>query len=167
MSSLAISKLKGLLQDQVSRQDEAGESGSSAAVIEAVWKHHRKAVEAAAIEYANAMMARLLSQLANRQPGKPKDDQPDLFEGYSRLHQFIGVPVERDGKTEQEWKPLGHVTLGQLADWLAEDHRTDETRRQREPGMAKLLRDLSDTAKGRKDITVDEAMKLRRAKGGK
>jgi hypothetical protein len=59
------------------------------------------------------------------------------------------------------------VTLRQFAEWLADDHRTETTRRQREPGMAGLYRDLSETAKGRKDLTVGEAMKLRRAKGGK
>jgi hypothetical protein len=167
MSSLAISKLKGLLQEQVSKQYEAGESGSSAAVIEAVWKNHPEAVKTAAIEYANAMMARLLSQLANHCPNEQQQAQPDLFEGYSGLHQFIAIPVERDGKTEVEWIPLPKVALGQLAGWLADDHRTETTRRQREPGMAKLLRDLSGAAQGRKDITVEEALKLRRARGGK
>jgi len=167
MSSLAISKLKGLLQEQVSKQDEAGESGSSAAVIEAVWRDHPEAVKAAAIEYANAMMARLLSQLANRCPNEQEQEQPDLFEGYSGLHQFIAIAVERDDQTEMEWKPLPKASLGQLAGWLSDDHRTETTRRQREPGMAKLLRDLSEAAKGRKDITVEDAMKIRRKREGK
>jgi hypothetical protein len=166
MSSLAISKLKTLLQEQVLKQDEAGESGSSAAVIEAVWKNHPEAVKTAAVEYANSMMARLLGQLANCNPTH-QEAQGDLFEGYSGLRRSISVPVERDGKTEQEWKPLTKATLGQLGSWLSDDHRTDETRRQREPGMAKLFRDLSETAKGRKDLTVEDAMKLRRARGGK
>lgn len=167
MSSLAVSKLKGLLQEQVSKQHEAGKSGSSAAVIEAVWKDHPDAVQAAAVEYANSMMARLLSQLANQCPTEQEQAQPDLFEGYSGLHQFISIPVERDGVTALEWVPLPRANLGQLAGWLADDHRTETTRRQREPGMARLLRDLSQAAGGRKDITVEAAMKLRRARGGK
>ena len=75
--------------------------------------------------------------------------------------------VQRKGVPVPEWKPIDKVTLGELHGWLADDHKTDKTRRQREPGMVKLFRDLSETAKGRKDITVGDALKLRRARGGK
>lgn len=166
MSSLAISKLKGLLQDQVTKQDEAGDSGSSGAVIEAVRKAYPDAVKAASIELENASMARLLSQLSRRrQKADAEADQPDMFADYKGIHQFIGVIVEREGVPVPEWKPIKKVTLGELGVWLADDHKTDKTRRQREPGMVRLFRDLSETAKGRKDITVDAAMRLRRARG--
>jgi hypothetical protein len=166
MSSLAISKLKGLLQEQVLKQDEAGESGSSAAVIDAVRKHHPAAIKAASLELENASMARLLSQQAARRP-KDLAREPDMFADYPGVHQAIAVQVDRNGKRGPEWKPIDKVTLGELGAWIAEDHRTETTCRQREPGMSKLLRDLSEAAKGRKDITVGEAMKLRRARGGK
>jgi hypothetical protein len=166
MSSLAISKLNGLLQEQVLKQDEAGASGSSAVVIEAVRKVHPDAVKAASLELENASMARLLSQQAARRP-KDLAREPDMFADYSGIRQSIAVQVERDGKRGPEWKPIDKVTLGELGTWMGDDHRTDTTRRQREPGMAKLLRDLSAAARGRKDITVSDAMKLRRAKGGK
>jgi hypothetical protein len=166
MSSLAISKLKTLLQEQVLKQAEAGESGSSSAVIDAVRKHHPAAIKAASVELENAAMGRLLSQGAGRKP-MDLDGAPDLFAGYPGLHQSITIPVERDNKRGPEWKPILTVTLGELAEWLNDDHKTDRTRRQRERGMAKLLRDLSDVAKGRKDLTVAEVMKLRRARGGK
>ena len=146
-------------------QDEAGESGSSAAVIDAIRKHHPAAIRAASQELENAMMARLLSQLAGRRP-KDHAREPDMFADYPGVHQFIGVVVERDGEHHPEWRPIDKVTLDELGAWIADDHRTGTTRRQREPGMAKLLRDLSGAAKGRKDITVGEAMKLRRARGG-
>lgn len=148
------------------KQDEAGASGSSGAVIEAVRKHHPSAIKAASLELENAMMARLLSQLAGRRP-KDHAREPDMFADYPGVHQFIGVLVERDGERAPEWKPIDKVTLGELGGWIADDHRTETTRRQREPGMAKLLRDLSEAAKGKKDITVGDAIRLRRAKGGK
>jgi hypothetical protein len=166
MSSLAISKLKGLLQEQVLKQDEAGASGSSAAVIDAVRKAHPAAVKAASLELENGMMARLLSQTAGRRP-KDRASEPDMFADYPGVHQFIGVEVERERGRAPEWKPIDKVTLRELSGWLADDHRTETTRRQREPGMTKLLRDLSEAAKGAKDITVGDAMKLRRARGGK
>jgi hypothetical protein len=111
-------------------------------------------------------MGRILSQLAARRP-KDHAREPDMFADYPGVHQFIGVEVEREGAKVSEWKPIDKVTLGELGSWLADDHRTETTRRQREPGMAKLFRDLSETAKGRKDITVAAAMKLRRARGSK
>jgi hypothetical protein len=165
MSSLAVSKLKGLLQEQVTRQDKAGESGSSGAVIEAVRKAHPEAIKAASLEMENGMMARYISQLAAKRP-KDLDGTPDMFADYPGVHQFMMIEIERKGASSPEWKPIEKITLGELGDWLAEDRRTETTRRQREPGMAKLLRDLSVVAKGRKDLTVAQAMKLRRAQGG-
>ena len=90
-----------------------------------------------------------------------------MFSEYAGIRQFIGVEVDRAGAKATEWKPIRRVTLGELSGWLSADHRTETTRRQREPGMARMLRDLSQIAQGRKDITVGDAMKLRRAKGGK
>jgi hypothetical protein len=167
MSSLAMSKLKTLLQEQVLKQDEAGLSGSSGVVIDAVRKGNPEAIKDASQELENAAMVRILSQLAGRRPKDEAPDQPQMFSDYSGIRQFIGVDVERDGAKDTEWKPIRRVTLGELGGWLAEDHRTETTRRQREPGMARLFRDLSAVASGRKDITVGAAMKLRRAKGGK
>ena len=112
------------------------------------------------------MMARYLSQLAATHP-KDLDGAPDMFADYPGVHQFMMVEIEREGASGPEWKPIEQITLGELGGWLAEDRRTETTRRQREPGMAKLLRDLSEAAKGKKEITVGEAMKLRRARGGK
>lgn len=165
MSSLAISKLKTLLQEQVLKQDEAGLSASSGVVIDAVRKANPEAIKAASLELENAAMTRLLSQLAGRRPKDEAPNQQSLFADYSGIRQFIGVEVDREGVKATEWKPIRRVTIGELGSWLSNDHRTDLTRRQREPGMAKLLRDLSEVAKGRKDITIGEAMKLRRAKG--
>lgn len=141
-------------------------SASSAAVIEAVRKAHPDAIKDASQELEDASMARLLSQLAARRP-KDLDGEPDMFADYPGVHQFIGIEVERDGERMTEWKPIGKVTLRELDAWLAADHKTTTTRRQREPGMAKLLRDLSEAAKGRGNITVDAAMKIRRRRGGK
>ena len=166
MSSLAVSKLKGLLQEQIAQRAAAGESGSSAAVIDAVRKANPEAIKAASLEMENAMMARYISQLAIKQP-KHLDGAPDMFADYPGVHQFMRVQVQRDGTDGPEWQLIGKVTLGELGEWLGQDRRTKTTRRGREPGMAKLLRDLSDVAKGRKDITVEDAMKLRRARGGK
>jgi hypothetical protein len=167
MSSLAISKLKTLLQEQVLKQDEAGLSASSGVVIDAVRKAHPEAIRAASIELENAALTRILSQLAGRRPKDDSAEQMPMFADYSGIRQFIGVEVEREGTKVTEWKPIRRVTIGELGGWLADDHRTEQTRRQREPGMAKLFRDVSAVANGRKDLTVDEAMKLRRARGGK
>jgi hypothetical protein len=112
------------------------------------------------------MMARYISQLAVKRP-KDLEGEPDMFADYPGVHQFMMVEVARDGASGSEWKPIEMITIGQLGAWLAEDRRTETTRRQREPGMAKLFRDASEVAKGRKDITIADAMKLRRARGGK
>ena len=56
MSSLAMSKLKTLLQEQVLKQDEAGLSGSSAVVIDAVRKDNPEAIKDASLELENAAM---------------------------------------------------------------------------------------------------------------
>ena len=171
MSSLAIQKLDTLLQDQVYKQDKAGASGSSDAVIEAVRREHPAAIRAASIELENDSMRRRLSRLGARRPNKETAEEgepgePDMFAGYPGVRPFMRVQIKRDDKTGPEWKPLENITLGEFGAWLAEDRRTETTRRQREPGMAKLFRDLSEVAKGRKDITVRDAMKLRRARGG-
>ena len=160
-----MSKLKTLLQEQVFKQAKAGESGSSDAVIDAATEANPEAVNDAIQELARGMMKRILSQLAARKP-QEIDSEPNMFADYPGVHQFIGVLVERDGETAWEWRPIDNVTVGQLGAWMADDHRTETTRRQREPGMAKLFRDVSATAKGRKDLTVAETLKLRRAQGG-
>jgi len=90
-----------------------------------------------------------------------------MFADYTGVHQFIGIEIERDGQRLIEWKPIGKVTLRELATWLDSDRKTSTTRRQRNAGMAKMLRDLSKVAKGAKDATVEAAMALRRAQGGK
>lgn len=95
------------------------------------------------------------------------DGEPDMFADYTGVHQFIGIEIERDGQRLIEWKPIGKVTLRELATWLDSDRKTSTTRRQRNAGMAKMLRDLSKVAKGAKDATVEAAMALRRAQGGK
>lgn len=141
-------------------------SVSSGAVIEAVRNNNPDAIAAVSRELEDSMMHRLVSQLATRRP-KDHDGEPDMFTDYSGVHQFIGIEIERDGRRAIEWKPIGQVTLRELAAWLDADRKTSTTRRGRNPGMTKMLRDLSGVAKGAKDITVEAAMALRRARGGK
>jgi hypothetical protein len=162
-----MSKLKTLLQDQVLKRDEAGLSASSGAVIDALRKENPGAIKDASEELENSAMTRVLSQLAGRRPKDEAPDQPQMFSEYAGVRQFIGVEVERQGAKATEWKPIRRVTLGELGSWLSNDHKTETTRRQREPGMTRMFRDLSLVAQGRKDITVSDAMKLRRARGGK
>ncbi|MFZ3312041.1 MAG: hypothetical protein WA280_22045, partial [Xanthobacteraceae bacterium] len=116
MSSLGISKLKGLLQEQVLKLGAEG-SVSSGAVIEAVRRSHPEAIKAVSLELENGMMLRLISQLAARRP-KDQRNTPDMFADYPGVHQFIGIEVERAGERLTEWKPIGKVTLGEFAAWL-------------------------------------------------
>lgn len=136
-------------------------SVSSGAAIEAVRKNNPEAIAAASRELEDGMMHRLVSQLATR---RPKDSDGDLFSDYPGVHQFIGIEIERDGRRVTEWKPIGLVTLRELAAWLDGDRKTSSTRRVRNAGMTKMLRDLSKAAKGAKDITVEAAMALREAR---
>jgi hypothetical protein len=133
-------------------------------VIAALRKSDPEAIEAASRELQDGMMHRLLSQITTRRP-KSKEGQPDFFAGYAKLQQIIGVEVVRDGRRSLELKLLEKATLSELAAWLAIDRRSSTTRRQRMPGMAKLLRDLSKAAKGQNSITVERAMALLRSSG--
>jgi hypothetical protein len=159
MSTLEMSKLKALLQEQVILLGTKG-SVSSDAVINALRKTHPGAIKDVSRELEDAQMHRILSQLANRRP-KDQGNEPDLFSDYSGIHQFIGIEAERDGHRSVEWKPIGTATLKELSVWIDSDRKSSTTRRQRESGMVKMLRDLSKAAKGDKDITVAEAMALR------
>ena len=163
MSTLEMKKLKGLLQETVIKLSAAG-SVSSGAAIDALRKSDAATIQLASHELEDGMMHRLLSQLATRRP-KNHDGQPDMFAGYPGLQQFIGIEVTRDGVHALEYKPIEKATLGELAAWLATERKTSVTRRQRNPGMAKLLRDLSKAAKGSKSITVGAAMALMRGTG--
>jgi hypothetical protein len=134
-------------------------------VIAALRKSDPDVVEAASRELQDGMMHRLLSQLVTRRPNS-KEGQPDFFAGYSGLQQIIGVEIVRDGRRSLEWRLLEKATLNEVAAWLAVDHRSTTTRRQRKPGMVKLFRDLSKAAKGQNNMTVGRAMTLWRSSGG-
>lgn len=164
MSALEVSKLKSVLQSTVNDLGEVG-SVSSATVIEAVRKSDPDLIERASRYLEDGMMHRLLSQLAIRRPSN--GDQAELFGEYTGLHQFIGIEVDRDGQRVTEWKPLGKVTLRELGIWLSKVRKTSRTRRQRNPGMARLLRDLSKAAKGPLDITVETAIAMTEARQSK
>lgn len=164
MSTLELKKLKSLLQETVVNLGAAG-SVSSGAVIAALRKADPDSIEAANRELQDGMMHRLLSQIATRRP-KNKDGQADFFAGYSGLQQIIGVDVVRGDHRSTEWKLLEKASLAELSAWLATDHRSIATRRQRKPGMTKLLRDLSKAAKGQHSMSVERAMKLLRSSGG-
>jgi hypothetical protein len=159
MSSLGMSKLKALLQDQVIQMGGTG-SVSSADVIEALRKAHPSAIKEVSRELEDGQLHRILSQLAGRSP-KEKGNEPDLFSDYSGVHQFIGIEIERDGHRVVEWKPIGATTLKELSSWLESDRKSSTTRRQRETGMVKMLRDLSKVAQGHTELTVAEALALR------
>src|SRR5262249_7118029 len=104
MSTLEMSKLKGLLQDAVMKLGAEG-SVSSAAVIDEVRKNNLKDIGAVSRELEDGMMHRLISQLATRRP-KRHDGQPVMFADYPGIQQFIGIEIERDGQRIFEWKPL-------------------------------------------------------------
>jgi hypothetical protein len=159
MSTLGMSKLKALLQEQVLLLGGKG-SVSSSEVIEAVRKTYPRAIQEVSRELEDGQLHRILSQLANRRP-KEKGNEPDLFSDYSGIHQFIGIEIEHDGHRVVEWKPIGTATLKELSSWLESDRKSSTTRRQRETGMVKLLRDLSKVAKGDTNLTVAEAIALR------
>lgn len=162
MSTLEMSKLKGVLESTVNQLGQAG-SVSYGAVIEAVRKADPTAISAVTRELEDGMLHRILSQLSTR---RPKDNgQADLFEGYA-VQQFIGIEVERDGRRTVDLILLSKATLNQLAAWLSASRKTRQTRRQRNPGMNKLLRDLSKVAKGQHEMTVETAIKLLRGRGG-
>jgi len=133
-------------------------------VVQSLRKTNPDAIEAVTRELEDGMMHRLLSQVAARRPKAP-EGQADLFAGYPGLVQLISIEVIRDGRRTIEVKQLQNATLNELAAWLAQDHRSTMTRRQRKPGMTKLLRDLSKAAKGQMGMSVGKAMNLLR-KGG-
>lgn len=139
-------------------------SVSSGAVIDHLRKSDPDSVKRASRELEDGMMHRLLSQIATRRPNF-LDGQSEMFADYPGLRQSIGIDVERDGVRSTEWKPISKLLLSELAAWLAQERKTPLTRRQRNPGMTKLLRDASKAAKGTMNITVEAAMKLKRARG--
>jgi hypothetical protein len=141
------------------------DSVSSDAVIEAVRGSNPGAIALVSRLLENAHMRRRISQLAARRP-KVSPDQDDLFADYSGVRQFIRIDVDRDGDHSEEWKKILKATLQELNEWLAADRRSSSTRRQRNPGMAKLVRDLSRIAKGNMSLTVEQALALRDREGG-
>ena len=164
MSTLEMKKLKSLLQESAIKLSDK-DSVSFGAVIQELRKSDPKAIHAVTQELEDGMMHRLLSQIALRRP-KAQEGQLDMFAGYSGLVQLIAINTVRDGRHITEFKQLPKAKLRDLATWLAADRKTTATRRQRNPGMAKLLRDLSKVSKGSDSMTVEQAMKLLRGKGG-
>jgi hypothetical protein len=130
-------------------------------VITAFRKSNPEEIEAASRELQDAALRKLIGQLATRRP-KSKDGQVDLFAGYSSLNQFIGVEVARGDRRLMEWKLLQKATLAEVSAWLAVDRKISASRRQRNPGMTKLLRDLSKAADGQMNTTVEKALKIHR-----
>lgn len=144
-----------------------GQEGSisSGKVIAAVRKSTPDAVKLVSEELENLAMHWFFSRIAAL---TPKDQrQIELFADYRGVHQFITVEVERDGQKDTEWKLLSKATLREVGAWLRRDRKKPTTKRVREPGMAKMLRDLSKAAKGKQDITVEAALALKAAQGGK
>lgn len=134
---------------------------SSAAVIDAVRKSNPEAVAAASMDLENLAMHWFFSRIAAL---TPKDNrQAELFAEYRGLHQFITVEVGRNGQTNIEWKLLAKATLREVGAWLRRDRKKPNTKRVREPGMAKMLRDLSKVARGNQDITVEAALVIKAA----
>lgn len=163
MSKLDVSKLKSLLQ-QAANERGKRTSFSFDAAIKAVRDSHPEAIECISRLLQDATMHRYLSQMGERRP-RVGDDQLELaFAGYSGLRQWIPV-VGEDGQETTEFSLLLKTKLRSIGTWLSAERRSSSTRRQRNPGMAKLLRDLSKAAKGNLDLTVEEAMKLRRGEG--
>lgn len=158
MSTLGMSKLKALLQHQALRMGSSG-SVPPEAVIEAVRKAHPDAIRQVSRELEDGHMHSVLSRLASRRP-KDNGNQADMFADYPGVRQLIGMEIERDGRRTVEYKPIGAATLEELDAWLSANRKSSATRRQRERGMVKMLRDLSKAAKGVTTMTVAEAMVL-------
>jgi len=132
-------------------------------VIAAVRKSSPQAVTLASQDLEDLAMHWFFSRIAAM---APKDErQAELFSDYRGLglHQFITVQVERGGQTQTEWKLLSKATLREVGAWLRRDRKKPNTKRIREPGMAKMLRDLSKVARGNQDVTVEAALALRAA----
>ena len=158
MSTLGMSKLKALLQEQALKMGGSG-SVPSEVVIEAVRKAHPEAIRAVSRELEDGHMHSVLSRLAGRRP-KDKGNQADMFADYPGVRQLIGIEIERDGRRAVEYKRIDVMTLEELDAWLSANRKSSATRRQRERGMVKMLRDLSKAAKGVTTMTVAEAMAL-------
>jgi hypothetical protein len=137
---------------------------SSARVIDAVRKSNPEAVTLASQELENLAMHWFFSRIAAL---TPKDSrQAELFAEYRGLHQFITVEGGGDGQASLEWKLLSKATLREVGAWLRRDRKKPNTKRVREPGMAKMLRDLSKAVGGNQDITVEAALAIKRASAG-
>jgi hypothetical protein len=163
MSKLEMSKLKTVLQDETVRLAQT-DSVSWDAVIRAARISSPEIFEALGRRLADSAVRKILSQQATRKPQTPASQ--GIFAGYVGLHQFIPVLVSRDGKPKIEWKLLEKATLREIGAWLAEEHKSALTRRQRNPGTAKLLRDLSKVPNSL-DMTVEQAAAKLAAAGKK
>jgi hypothetical protein len=154
MSKLDISKLKGLLQ-QAANDEGRKDSFSFDAVIKAVRKSNPEAIKVVSAILEDATMHRYLSQMGERKPLASDDDQAEMsLDSYAGVRQWIPVG-------NSEFKFIKKAMLRQVNTWLVDDQKRSSTRRQRNPGTAKMVRDLSKAA-GTLDITVEDALALRR-----
>jgi hypothetical protein len=154
MSKLEISKLKGLLQQAANEQGQRG-SFSFDAAIKTVRARNPEAIKRVSTLLEDATMHRYLSQIGERRPTVDDDQVEMSFAEYPGVRQWIPVGPS-------EFKLVTAATLRQVNSWLVDDQKRSSTRRQRNPGTAKLVRDLSKLA-GTMDITVADAMALRPA----
>lgn len=132
-------------------------------MIESARKRDPAAIRSLSRDLEDIALARLLGQVAARKP--VADGQTELFGEYPGLHQLLGIEVEQDGRRVVHYKLLPKMTLRELGAWLSTEHKKSSTRRQRNPGMVKLLRDLSRIA-GSQDVTIEDAMAARAARRG-
>jgi hypothetical protein len=160
MSKIDLAKLKTLLQETMVKLGRDG-SISSSKVMAAVRKSNPEAVALASEDLENLAMHWFFSRIAAHTPKDTR--QAELFAEYRGLHQFITVEIKSGGKTHIEWKLLSKATLREVGAWLRRDRKKPNTKRVREPGMAKMLRDLSKAARGNQDITVEAALALKAA----
>jgi hypothetical protein len=154
MSKLEVSKLKGLLQQAANEQGQKG-SFSFDAAIKIVRARNPEAIKRISVLLEDATMHRYLSQIGERKPHTDEDQVEISFAEYPGVRQWIPVGPG-------EFKLVTNVTLRQVNNWLIDDRKRSSTRRQRNPGTAKMVRILSKLA-GTMDITVADAMALRPA----
>jgi hypothetical protein len=160
MSKIELSKLKTLLQETMVNLGQ-DDFISSEKVIMAVRKNSPETIAAASNDLENFAMHWFFSRIAAMTPKDPR--QAELFADYRGVHQFI--TIERPGQKFPDWKLLSKATLREVGAWLRKDRKKPSTKRVREPAMARMLRDLSRAAKGKLDITVEEAMAIKAAQG--
>jgi hypothetical protein len=154
MSKLDVAKLKGLLQQAANEQGQKG-SFSFDAAIKIVRTRNPEAIKKVSVVLEDATMHRYLSQIGERKP-RTDDDQAEMsFADYPGVRQWIPVG-------EGEFILVTDATLRQINNWLIDDRKRSSTRRQRNPGTVKMVRNLSKLA-GTMDITVSKALALRPA----